>query len=299
MPMPPSYLVLVPFYENPMYLRATMQSVLAQTDQDWSALVVDDSIAGDAAGSVVSELGDQRITYVRNDGNLGVARSFNRCFDLAIERGAQLATILHADDLLEPAYIEVMKAAHAAHPAAACVAPGVTVIDAAGTPSRTVPDTVKNWLRPRQVDCLQGERGLERLLRGQFFYCPSVSYRLAMLRLPAWNTRWQQVMDLELYSRVLLDGGEIRLISRPLFRYRRHDESMTQLNSVTMVRSEEETALCRELVAECVSKGWRRAARAGRFRITVRLQASMRACISLLHRRFGDSWRALCLAIWP
>jgi hypothetical protein len=179
------------------------------------------------------------------------------------------------------------------------VAPGVTVIDQFGSPSRTVPDTVKNWLRPHQVDFLEGERGLERLLRGQFFYCPSVSYRLSLLTLPAWNTRWQQVMDLELYSRVLLDGGQIRLEPTPLFRYRRHEESMTQLNSATFVRSEEETALCREVAAEASAMGWKRAARSGRLRITVRLQAAMRACLFLLHGRPRDAVHALVLSLRP
>jgi glycosyltransferase involved in cell wall biosynthesis len=121
---PQSYLVLVPFYSKPRYLRLTLQSVIAQTDPDWSAVVVDDSPNGGEADVVVAEMGDARITYVRNEQNLGVARNFNRCFDLAVERGADIATLLHADDLLEAAYVELIKKAHSDHPGAACVAPG-------------------------------------------------------------------------------------------------------------------------------------------------------------------------------
>ncbi len=295
----PSYLVLVPYYSQPAYLEQTLRSVIAQRDTQWQAIVVDDSLTGEEVPAVVASLGDPRITWSRNDGNLGVARSFNRCFELASERGAELAIILHADDLLEPEYVGRMKVAHAEHPAAVCVAPGVVVIDGADRPSRTVPDTVKNWLRPSHVDSLDGERGLERLFRGQFFYCPSVSYRVGLLRHPAWNDRWQQVMDLELYARVLLDGGEIRLEPAQLFRYRRHESSMTQLNSASLVRTEEETQLCRELVAECVARGWRRAARSGRLRLTVRLQAGMRSMMLLVRGRWRAAFRALDLALRP
>ena len=75
---------------------------------------------------------------MRNPTNLGVAGSFNRCFELAVEHGAELAMILHADDLLEPGYVAVVRAAHAASPDATCVATQVTVIgaDGAAAPDR-------------------------------------------------------------------------------------------------------------------------------------------------------------------
>ena len=83
-------------------------------------------------------------------------------------------------------------------------------------------------------------------------------------------------MDLELYGRILLAGGSIVLEPAPVFRYRRHEQSMTQLNSATMVRTVEETEVCRQLADEAKRLGWRRAAREGRLRVTVRLQALMR-----------------------
>lgn len=294
-----TYLVLVPFYSRPDLLRDTLASVVAQRDHDWQLVVVDDSPDGADVPCVVAAFDEPRMSWVRNERNLGVAGSFNRCFDVAIELGADLACILHADDLLEPGYIDAMRAAHARAPLAACVAPRVTVIDADGRPARTLPDTVKAALWPRRLDELAGERGLQLLMRGQFFYCPSISYRLALLRLPAWDGVWEQVMDLDLYARVLLDGGSIHLERRQLFRYRRHEGSMTQINSATLVRTEEETHLCREVSARAAAMGWRRAARAGRVRASVRLQAAMRVGLALVHGRAGDATRAARLALKP
>ena len=298
----PDYWVMVPFYSNVEYLWQTLHSVIAQTDRGWRCVVVDDSPDDQGIDSLVADFGDERITVERNPTNLGVAGSFNRCFELASQRGAELAMILHADDLLEPGYIATVRAAHAAAPDATCVATKVTVIDANGAPARTIPDTVKAWLWPKRLDRLHGERGLQLLLRGQFFYCPAVSYRMAAVAAldgQAWNEHWTQVMDLELYGRILLSGGTIVLEPAPVFRYRRHQQSMTQLNSQSMVRTTEETEVCRMLAVRAAGLGWKRASRAGRIRFTVRLQALMRALISIIRGRFRSGGRALGLSIWP
>jgi hypothetical protein len=222
---------------------------------------------------LVDGVADVRLTRLRNERNLGVAPTFNRAFDVAAERAVDIVTIFHADDVLEPDYVATLRAAHAQFPDAACVAPNATVIDAAGRPVRPLPDRVKQWLWPRRRTELAGERGLALLLRGQFLYCPAVSYRMTAVRaqvVPRWNERWGQVMDLELYARTVLAGGSIALERRPVYRYRRHADTTTERNSAGLVRTEEETALCKALAAEATRKGWYRAARAGRRRITVR-----------------------------
>jgi hypothetical protein len=84
-------------------------------------------------------------------------------------------------------------------------------------------------------------------------------------------------MDLDLYGSILLAGGSIALEPSPVFRYRRHDLSMTQINTATLVRTQEETEVCRDLARRARLRGWPRAARAGRARFSVRAQALVRA----------------------
>jgi len=295
---PPSYAVTVPYYSNAAYLRETLDSVVAQTDPDWCCIVVDDSPDAGAA-AVVGAVGDPRIRLERNPTNLGVAGSFNRCVEEAIAAGAPLGVILHADDLLEPTYVVTMRAAHGRQPSAAAVAPRVTVIDAGGVPHLPLPDRVKSWLWPRRLDRLEGEQGLQRLLRGQFFYCPAVSYRWELLDRPAWDGRWRQVMDLMLYGRVLLDGGSIELEPARVFRYRRHAASETQQNSVDLSRTDEEIAACRELADAAGRLGWTRARRAGRWRMTVRLQSMIQALAAIARGQFRSAVRAVGLAVRP
>jgi glycosyltransferase involved in cell wall biosynthesis len=293
------YFVMVPFYDNVEYLRDTLRSVLAQSDPHWRAIIVDDSPTDRGVAALVDELGDPRISSIRNAANLGVAGAFNRCFELAAQSDAELAMILHADDLLERDYISTVRAAHAACPTATCVTTKVSVIGANGNERRTMPDTVKGWLWPRGLASLEGERGLQLLLRGQFFYCPAVSYRMGLLALPAWNPRWTQVMDLELYGRILSTGGSIVLEPKRVFRYRRHEQSMTNLNSVTLVRTVEETEVCRMLATEAQRLGWKRAAREGRWRVTVRLQSLMRFGSLLIRGQFRAASRAFVLSVRP
>lgn len=292
------YAVTVPYYSRPDYLRRTLDSVVAQTDRNWWCVVVDDS-PDDSAAAVVEAVGDDRITVERNPTTLGVAGNFNRCVDVAVERGAELGMILHADDLLEPTYVATVRAAHDRRPTAACVAPRVTVVDSAGTPYLPLPDRVKAALWPRRLERLEGERGLQLLLRGQFFYCPAVSYRWALLDRPAWDARWRQVMDLMLYGRVILGGGSVELEPARVFRYRRHAASETQQNSATLSRTEEETAACRELAAAAGTLGWRRARRAGLARTTVRLQSLLQAVLALARGRFAIALRAMGLGLRP
>ena len=57
MDAPPDYWVLVPFYSNLDHLRQTLQSVVAQTDRRWRAIVVDDSPVDPGVGDVVDGTG--------------------------------------------------------------------------------------------------------------------------------------------------------------------------------------------------------------------------------------------------
>jgi glycosyltransferase involved in cell wall biosynthesis len=292
----PPYAVLVPYYSNIEYLREALDSVVAQSVDHWWCAVVDDSPDG-AAGPVVDEFAEPRFSYVRNPVRLGVAGNFNRCFEIAIQRGAELVVILHADDRLEPMYVEAIVAVHDRMAEAVCIAPRVQVIDATGREYLPLPDRVKSWLWPRHDDRLVGELGLRRLLRGQFFYCPAVSYRMAKLDVPAWDEQWGQVMDLMLYGRLLLDGGMIGLESERLYRYRRHAASQTQINTGTLARTVEETAAARALARRAAKKGWKRATRAGRLRLTIRLQSVMQAALALRHGRVVVARQAMSLAL--
>jgi glycosyltransferase involved in cell wall biosynthesis len=289
--------IAVPFYSNLEYLDVALRSLVVQSDPHWTAIVVDDAGPQRGAGEVVAALGDDRIRYELNPRNLGVAGNFNRCLELGAA-DAEIVTVFHADDVLEPGYVAAIRAAHGAFPNATCVAPRVTVVDAEGEPTRTVGDAVKGLLWPRTLPTtLVGDEGLARLMLGQFFYCPSVSYRVGLLPELRFDERWQQVMDLDLYARILLDGGSIVLVPQRVYRYRRHTDTMTSQNSRSLLRLEEEVAISREVAAVARQLGWRRSARSARLRVTVRLNGLLEAGRLIVGRNPRAALSALRLAL--
>lgn len=289
----------IPFFSNLEFLGVALGSLVAQTDPEWTAIVVDDASPEPGAAAAVSSLGDDRVQYTRNEQNLGVAANFNRCLDLAGAE-AEIVTVFHADDRLDPGYVATMRAAHRAFPAASCIAPQVTVIDHLGVPTRTLADSVKHLLWPRKLPAtLVGEPGLRVLMRGLFFYCPSVSYRVGLLPELRFDDRWQQVMDLDFYARILLEGGSIVLVPEHGYCYRRHDGTMTAQNSRSLVRLEEEVAVSREIGAAARTKGWVRGARAARRRPTVRLNGLLEAVRLVTHRKLRAGFSAARRAADP
>jgi len=258
--------VAIPFHSRLDYLEEALRSLVRQDDHAWRAVVVDDASEERGARELVDGLRDERVTYVRNERNLGLAGNFNRCLR---EPGTDTVAILHADDVLERGYVATVRAAHARHPGAACVAPGARAIDADGRPITTIVDRVKRARWPRDP-LLAGDEGLARLMHTWFVYTPAISYRPALLPHDPFPSRWQQVMDVELFADVLLSGGEIALEPTVVYRYRRHAGTTTSANARAYTRLAEETALAREIERRAAAAGWSRTRRAARLRWSVR-----------------------------
>jgi glycosyltransferase involved in cell wall biosynthesis len=260
--------IAIPFWSGLPYLEAALRSLLAQTDPDWTAVVVDDASPEPGAAALVERLASPRLTYVRNESNLGLAGNFNRCLEVT---GADLVTIFHADDLLAPEYVATVRAGHRRAPEAVCVAVMARAIDARGAEIDTLADRVKRLLWPKQpVVQLSGDRGLARLMHGQFIYCPAVSYRVVLLPELRFDPRWRQVMDLDLFARLLLTGGTFLLDRRPMYRYRHHPGTVTQVNTATRLKFEEEARVAEEVAVAAGRLGWHRTRWAARIRWTTR-----------------------------
>ncbi|HSB87730.1 MAG TPA: glycosyltransferase, partial [Ilumatobacteraceae bacterium] len=61
----PSVCITVPFHSDLDYLEQALRSLLAQTDPDWTAIVVDDA-GPQPAIDLVEAIADPRVRCVRN-----------------------------------------------------------------------------------------------------------------------------------------------------------------------------------------------------------------------------------------
>lgn len=89
--------IIMPAYNAGRTISESIDSVLSQSYQDWELLVVDDC-SKDNTLDVIQKYadGDNRITIIKNEKNLGVAASRNKA--IAMARGEWVA-FLDADDL--------------------------------------------------------------------------------------------------------------------------------------------------------------------------------------------------------
>jgi GT2 family glycosyltransferase len=266
---PAALAVMLPCYGDSPHLREAVASVLASHSDDWTLTLLDDGPVDDDLRAWAEGL-DPRVTYRHNPVRLGINRNFAQCVE---EAASPLVVVLGADDVLEPAYVGAMVAAAETDPGSAFFHPEVTVVDADGKPVVGPADRVKGWMTPAAPAVLEGEALATSLLRGNWMYFPSVVFRTEVVRRHGFREGLDIVLDLDLYLRMLLDGERLALVPGRLFRYRRHEESLSSSERFSGGRFAEEAAYFAEVADELDARGWGRAARAARLHLTSRLHA--------------------------
>ena len=74
----PRISVCVPTYNNGRYLREALDSILGQSLQEFEIIVSDDASTDDTP-AIVAQVRDERLRYVRQARNVGIAENRNRC----------------------------------------------------------------------------------------------------------------------------------------------------------------------------------------------------------------------------
>jgi len=284
--------ILLPFYGDPEYLRIAVESVLAQDDPHWTLTVIDDRYPDPAPAAYVRGIRDDRVRYLVNDTNLGVAGNFQRAAELAT---APYCVIFGGDDVMLPGYVRRMRELVSAMPDADVVQPGVRVIDEHGRIVRPLADRVKALYRPRGrgPHVLSGEELASSLLRGLWTYFPSVVWKTSTLQRHGFTARFEVALDATLLLGIALGDGVLVADDEIVFHYRRHRESVSSTAAVDGSRFAEERAFFVDAERLCRERGWRRAARIARHHVSSRLNA-----LSQLPRAIvgGDGAGALALA---
>ncbi len=264
--------LVVPYWGDPELLDRTVASVLAQTDPRWQVTVIDDCYPDRRAHQTWGAHPDTRITYLRNETNLGVAGNFERARQLA---SGPLVAFLGCDDLLHPSYVAHVHRVHDAHPEADIIQLGVTVIDGEGRPTNGLTEQIKGRLMPSGSGPreLAGEQLARSLLRGNWLYWPALAFTYEALQRVRFREDLPTILDLALILDLVATGS--RLVVDPVvcFSYRRHAQSASSLGLHTGERFAEDRAFFAEAARRADDLGWHSAARAARRRWISRLHA--------------------------
>ncbi len=109
----PQFSLIIRNYNKGSYIRESIESVLAQTTDDWELILVDDASTDDSRNVIEPYLRDPRIRLIQHENNLGASHAAQTGV-LAVR--AEVFGELDSDDALVPNAIERMICAHREHP---------------------------------------------------------------------------------------------------------------------------------------------------------------------------------------
>lgn len=210
--------VLVPVYRTDRrVLRATIESVLAQSYADFELLLVDDC-PEDPRTDVVAEFDDPRIVYRINDRNVGISETRNVL--LATARGEYLAILDH-DDVCRTDRLQQQVSYLDAHPACGVVSSWVREIPS----GKIVEEPISNEAIRLGLMC------------GCVVYHSAAMVRASVLRdnRIEYEEEFSPSEDYRLWLR-LMAVTEFHNLPEPLLDYRLHESNTSKTQGGRMFR---------------------------------------------------------------
>ena len=199
--------VLMSVYNCEKTLRESVECLLAQTESDWELILCDDGSSDDTWSLVCrfAELYPEKIHPIRNQRNIGLAASLNRCLLMA---SGEVCARMDGDDRCSADRFEKELSVFSEYPECHIVSCDMTCFDEQGTWGlRQYPD------RPHGVDFVHGTP-----------FC----HAAAMLRTDALRAvggysedpHFERVEDYELWLRMEKSGFHGVNLHEPLYQMR-------------------------------------------------------------------------------
>ena len=210
--------VCIPVYNGSPYRAESIDSVLAQTYEDFH-LIVCDNCSTDNTGEIVRSYNDQRLTYVRNTENLGLVGNANRCLELS---KGEYVCIWHHDDVMLPDNLECKVHLLDENPEVGFVHSNLILIDDCG---ETIAPEI--WGDGSRRDYI--EEGLAVLkkylsklpLGARIFIGAVLARRKCYEKVGGFNPEFPHTNDSEMWIRMMLSYN-VACIGTPLLKYRVH-----------------------------------------------------------------------------
>ncbi|HLY17777.1 MAG TPA: glycosyltransferase family A protein [Bryobacteraceae bacterium] len=207
--------VVIPAYRSAHTIGATLDSVLAQTLQDFEIIVVNDGSPDGAELEEALQPYRGRIIYLSQE-NQGPAGARNTGIRAA--RGEHVA-LLDADDLWEPEHLAAQLAVLEADPS----------IDVVYADARIIGDVPGQGRTVMELCPSEGEVTFERLVMRQctVHICVSMARRKTLLEAGLFDPAFRGTEDIDMWLRIVKQGGRIAYQRRVLGSYRRQQGSLS------------------------------------------------------------------------
>ncbi|OYT73518.1 MAG: hypothetical protein CFK48_01150 [Armatimonadetes bacterium CP1_7O] len=214
---PPKVSVITPAYNGAPYIAQCIESVQAQTLDDWEMIIVDDASTDETVQVVQPYLADPRIRLLRNERNMGAGYTRNRALDAA--QGEWIA-VLDADDWYAPQRLERLLA-FAQRTEADMVADlqvYVTEWGSVYTVGWATYAKPPRHPRPYTVEeCIRAHLSIKPVIRRAFLQQHGIRYVESI----------RKSQDYAFYIEILLKGARFALLPEPMYYYRVHPHTVT------------------------------------------------------------------------
>lgn len=213
----PRISVLLSVYNDELYLKEAVESVLKQTFPDFEFIIVDDG-SNDSTAAILNSFNDNRIVRIKNEKNIGLVKSLNRGLDVA--KGEFIAR-MDADDISLPnrflKQIEYLEKNHE--------------VGVLGTQMKQI-DKNGNFIEllipPSTHDLI-----VWKMLFGCSIYHATVMMRRDLvINVGGYDPSYKHIEDTELWSR-LINVTRFANLQEPLFIRRWHADSICNLHADT------------------------------------------------------------------
>lgn len=220
----PSISLLMAAYGTEQYVAQAIESMLAQTREDWELVVVDNGNVDAMAEIIGRYTHDPRVVLIRHE-NRGLAGARNSA--LAIARGRHVAC-LDSDDWVLPTYVETMVGVLDDRPEIGLVTCDARAyLDDLGVErSTTFFARAHRELGPIETR----EQALAQLFRWEnmFIYYGAAMRREAMDLVGEFSTEVAGAVDMDMWLRAVDAGVRIHVVKEPLAVYRIRGASLSQ-----------------------------------------------------------------------
>jgi glycosyltransferase involved in cell wall biosynthesis len=227
----PTVSICLPVYNGSNFLAKAIDSVLAQTYDDFELLIADDCSTDETAEIIQSYAkSDSRIVSWTNEKNLKLFGNYNRCIEKAA--GKYIKLFAH-DDLFHPSLLERMVGILDQNPDVSLVVSSRCWIDARGERIEAESETAAKIMKPFSRDTrLTASEAIAGTLKDIMNWLGEPCSQMFRKKHAdgGYDTSFRQIGDLE-YSYRLLQHGDYYFIADDLCYFRRHAQSWSQARS--------------------------------------------------------------------
>ena len=192
--------IIVPCYNQEIYISQALDSVLAQTFSDWECIIIDDG-STDSSAQIVQEYikKDKRFSYIYQP-NKGVCCARNNAINKAL---GKYILCLDADDIITPDYLEL------------------SVKELDKDSKVTLVTCNYKYFGKRHSKVFLEPYSIERLMGHNLFINCSMFRKIDFERVDGFNENMKQGLeDWDFWISILKNGGKVKYLEGFHFFYR-------------------------------------------------------------------------------